>query len=253
LSASSACSTSSQAMILGWELLQSGLYDCVIAGGADELHYMSAATFDIVIAASRKYNHRPEQASRPFDRDRDGLVVSEGAGIVVLETEERVRTRGAQPLAELKGGAYFCDGSHMSQSSGAAMKRTMEMALRRADLAVGDIDYINAHATGTLQGDREEAQTIRNLFGSRVPVSSLKGHFGHSLAACGAIEAIAAVQMIKSKVIVPTRNLENPDTLCLDIDLVREQRLTQLNHILSNNFAFGGMNTSLLIAALDKQ
>lgn len=249
LSPSSACSTSSQAMILGWELMQTGLYDCVIAGGADELHYMSAAIFDIVMAASRNYNHRPEAASRPFDKDRDGLVVSEGAGVLVMESEERVKKRGALPVAELRGGAYFCDGSHMSQSSGSAMQRTMELALKRAGLQPQDIDYINAHATSTLQGDAEEAQTIAKLFGSQVPVSSLKGHMGHSLAACGAVEAIASIHMMKNKVVVPTRNLENPDALCLGVNLVREKVGAELKHVLSNNFAFGGMNTSLVISA----
>lgn len=250
LSPSSACSTSSQAMILGWELLQTGLYDRVIAGGADELHYMSASIFDIVLAASRNFNNRPQQASRPFDKDRDGLVVSEGAGVLVMETEACIAKRGGLPLAEVKGGAYFCDGSHMSQSSGEAMQKTMELALTRAGLKTSDIDYINAHATGTLQGDAEEAMTIEKLFGHDTPVSSLKGHLGHSLAACGAVEAIASVQMIKNGVIVPTRNLDNPDAVCLGLDLVREKRAKKLSHVLSNNFAFGGMNTSLVISAL---
>jgi 3-oxoacyl-[acyl-carrier-protein] synthase II len=250
LSPSSACSTSSQAMILGWELLQTGLYDCVIAGGADELHHMSAAIFDIVMAASRGYNHRPEVASRPFDKDRDGLVVSEGAGVVVMETEARAKLRGARPLAEFKGGAYFCDGSHMSQSSGSAMQKTMELALKRAGCGTKDIDYVNAHATATLQGDVEEAQTIAKLFGSEVPVSSLKGHFGHSLAACGAVEAICSVLMMENKVLVPTRNLDNPDAMCFGVNLVREKQEAHLRNVLSNNFAFGGMNTSLVISAL---
>lgn len=250
LSPSSACATSSQAMILGWELLQTGLYDRVIAGGADELHYMSASIFDIVMAASRGYNQRPEQASRPFDKDRDGLVVSEGAGVLVMETEACVLKRGGLPLAELKGGAYFCDGSHMSQSSSEAMFKTMELALQRSGVKASDIDYINAHATATLQGDAEEAMTIEKMFGRVTPVSSLKGHLGHSLAACGAVEAIASVQMIKNEIIIPTRNLDNPDTVCLGLDLVREKRAKKLNHVLSNNFAFGGMNTSLVISSL---
>jgi 3-oxoacyl-[acyl-carrier-protein] synthase II len=251
LSPASACSTSSQAMILGWELLQTGLYDCVIAGGADELHYMSAAIFDIVFAASRNYNHRPEVASRPFDRDRDGLVVSEGAGVLVMETEERIRQRGARPLAEFLGGAYYCDGSHMSQSSAEAMQKTMSIALQRCQLQPEQIDYVSAHATGTLQGDAEEAQTISKIFADRVPVSSLKGHMGHSLAACGAVEAIASILMMQSGTIVPTRNLDNPDALCLGLDLVRERRKARLSRILSNNFAFGGMNTSLILSAVE--
>ncbi len=250
LSPASACSTASQAMILGWELMQTGLYDCVIAGGADELHYVSAATFDVVMAASRNYNQRPDQASRPFDKDRDGLVVSEGAGVVVMETAERVARRGGIAMAELRGGAHYCDGSHMSQSSGEAMMKTMQLALQRSGLKPSDIDYVNAHATGTLQGDAEEAQTIHRMFSSEVPVSSLKSHFGHSLAACGAIEAIASVMMMRDSMLLPTRNLDYPDALCLGLNLIREKRTARLDHILSNNFAFGGMNTSLIISSL---
>ncbi len=250
LSPSSACSTSSQALVLGWELLQSGFYDCVIAGGADELHYMTAAIFDIVLAASRRYNYEPERASRPFDRDRDGLVVSEGAGVVILETEERLRRRGGLALAEFRGGAYVCDGLHMSQSSGDAMRQTMGQAIRRAQLVPADIGYINAHATATLQGDIEEAQTIAKMFGEQTPVSSLKGNLGHSLAACGAVEVIASVLMMQNNVLLPTRNLDNPDAMCLGVNLIRENCSSAVQHVLSNNFAFGGMNTSLVISAV---
>lgn len=250
LSPSSACSTSTQSIILGWELIRSGLYDVVIAGGADELHYMSAAIFDIVQAASRGYNDKPEIASRPFDRARDGLVVSEGAGVVILESEASMRSRNSRPLAEIKGGSYFCDGSHMSQSSAETMQKVMTAALKRSGLKTEDIDYVNAHATSTIHGDFEEAKALAGLFGGEVPVSSLKGHMGHSLAACGALEAIACIRMLDEHLLIPTRNLTTVAEECGGIHHVTELTKKSCRNILSNNFAFGGMNTCLLLSAL---
>jgi len=248
MSPSSACATSAQAMIMGWELIQSGMYDIVIAGGADELHYTSAAVFDIVQAASRGYNDRPQQASRPFDQARDGLVVSEGAGVVILESEKSAQNRGARSYAEFLGGSYFCDGTHMSQSNASAMCEVMNTSLDRARIQASAVEYINAHATGTIQGDAEEAKAIGEVFGNRVPVSSLKGHFGHSLAACGAIEAISSIKMMEEGVLIPTRNLSSVDPSCSQVLHVQEKRSTRPKVVLSNNFAFGGMNTSLLLS-----
>lgn len=250
MSPSSACATSAQAMIMGWELIQSGLYDIVIAGGADELHYTSSAVFDIVQAASRGYNDRPEQASRPFDKLRDGLVVSEGAGVVILESEESAERRRVKPRAVFRCGSYHCDGTHMSQSNAQAMSEVMGRCLERGGATVGEVDYINAHATGTIQGDAEEAQAIAAMFGSNVPVSSLKGNFGHSLAACGAIEAICGIKMMEDGVILPTRNLHEIDPSCSQVMHVQEKLEKKPKLILSNNFAFGGMNTSLLLSQL---
>lgn len=249
LSPSSACSTSTQSLILGWELIKAGLYDMVIAGGADELHYMSAAIFDIVQAASRNYNDRPEMASRPFDQARDGLVVSEGAGALILESEKSMVSRRARPLAEVRGGAYLCDGSHMSQSSAETMMSVMRESLRRADLTADQVHYVNAHATATVHGDVEEAKAISGVFGSEMATSSLKGHLGHSLAACGALEAIASIQMMAEGVIIPTRNLTDIAPECRGVRHIQQIRQESLNTVLSNNFAFGGMNTCLLLSA----
>jgi 3-oxoacyl-[acyl-carrier-protein] synthase II len=246
---SSACATSTQSIILGYEMIRSGQYDLVLAGGADELHYMSAAIFDIVQAASRGYNDRPEQASRPFDRRRDGLVVSEGAGVLVLESEKFMNARGGRPLAEILGGTYQCDGTHMTQSSAETMMAVMREALKRAGLEPSDIDYVNAHATSTVHGDAEEAKAIAGVFGPQTPVSSLKGHLGHSLAACGAIEAIAAVKMIEHQLLLPTRNLSEIAEECRGPNLIRENTPARVRTVLSNNFAFGGINTSLLVSA----
>jgi len=249
ISPSCACATSTQAMIMGWELIKAGLYDMVIAGGADEIHYMSASVFDIVQAASRGYNDNPDAASRPFDQSRDGLVVSEGAGVLILESEASMLRRRARPLAEVRGGAYVCDGTHMSQSSAETMMKVMHEALRRAELEAGDVDYVNAHATATLHGDVEEAKAIGGVFGANTYVSSLKGHLGHSLAACGALEAIASIKMMQESVIIPTRNLCQVSEDCQGIRHVRELTSKPVNLVLSNNFAFGGMNTSLLLSA----
>jgi 3-oxoacyl-[acyl-carrier-protein] synthase II len=248
MSPSSACATSAQAMIMGWELIQSGLYDIVIAGGGDELHYTSAAIFDIVQAASRGYNDRPEQASRPFDDARDGLVVSEGAGVVILESEASLRKRGVRAHAQFLGGSYLCDGTHMSQPNASAMIEVMNASFERAGLVADEVGYVNAHATGTVQGDAEEAQAIGRVLGAQVPVSSLKGHFGHSLAACGAIEVICSVKMMQNEVLIPTRNLETVSESCVGVLHLQEKRSARTKVVLSNNFAFGGMNTSLLVS-----
>ncbi len=251
LAPSSACASSAQAMILGWELIQAGIYDTVIAGGADELHYMTAAIFDIVQAASRKYNDRPDLSPRPFDQARDGLVVSEGAAVVVMESEKAMKARGGRPIAEFLGGAYLCDSTHMSQSSAKTMHEVMKLAVARAGRDLKDIDYVNAHATGTLHGDIEEAKAIGETFGRHTPVSSLKGHFGHTLAACGTLEVISSIKMMETGTLIPTRNLKDVAPECDGVGHVglgdSKIRPGRLKTVLSNNFAFGGMNTSLVI------
>lgn len=251
LSTPSACSTSSHAAILGAELIKAGIYDLVIAGGADELHYTGAATFDIVGAASRGYNDRPDEASRPFDKDRDGLVISEGASTIILESEEHALRRGARPLAEFLGGAYLCDGTHMTQPQESIMTKTMCLALKRANVQPEKINHVNAHATATIIGDIEESKAIFNVFSDKVPVSSLKGHFGHSLAACGLVELIASIKMLEQQVIIPTRNLHCKEPKCANILLPQKLVHDQIRTVISNNFAFGGINTSMVIAAYE--
>jgi 3-oxoacyl-[acyl-carrier-protein] synthase II len=252
LSPSSACATSAQAMIMGWELLQTGLYDCVIAGGADEMSALSSATFDVVHAASRGFNKNPEQTPRPFDKNRDGLVVSEGAGVLIMETEVHAKNRNAKSIAQFAGGSYNTDCSHMSQSHQEAMIKTMNAALERSNMPLTSIDYVNAHATGTIHGDVEEAQAIGKVFGDRAAVSSLKGFMGHSLAACGALEAIACIKMLEMGKLIPTRNLRDTDSLCEGLWLLKEGMVVdkKISAIMSNNFAFGGMNTSIVLAPI---
>ncbi len=247
ISPSSACATSAQAVILGWELIKAGLYDIAICGGADELHYLSVAVFDSVYAASRGYHDSPSATPRPFDRKRDGLIVSEGASIVILESERSVAKRGAKPLAEFLGGAYRCESSHMSQSNEVQMHHVMTAALERSGISKDQVEYVSAHATGTMQGDAAEAIAIGNLFGKQVPVSSLKGHFGHSMAACGVGELIASMQMMNEGLLIGTRNLEEVAPECDTVMHLQQNRKVNANITLSNNFAFGGINTSFII------
>ena len=247
LSTSSACSTSLHAAILGAELVGAGLYDVAVVGGADELHYSGASTFDVVQAASINYNDRPDFASRPFDKDRDGLVISEGASILVIESEEHAKKRNAKIIAEVLGGAYFCDGSHLAHPNAETMTHTMQLALKKSGLSASKIDYVNAHATSTVVGDIEESKAIYELFKDKVPVSSFKGHLGHALAACGLIELIASITMMKKDLIIPTRNLENIDPLCAAICLPTKKSHCKVNTIVKNSFAFGGMNASLVV------
>lgn len=245
---SCACASSAQAIIMGWELIQSGLYDRVVCGGGDELHYTSTAVFDIVLAASRNFNDQPEKSPRPFDQDRDGLVASEGGATLVLESEESLRKRGGREIAQLLGGSYRGSGAHMSQSDTDSMLRVVSEALNRAQIKPEKVDYINAHATGTLQGDAAEAQALARCFGDQVPVSSLKAHFGHSLAPCGAIEAIVSIKMMEKNLLIGTRNLQKIAEDCQGIHLFTGNLEKETNCILSTNFAFGGMNTALLIS-----
>ena len=247
----SACSTSSQAMIQTWELMQTGFYEYPIVGGADEADYTSAAIFDTVQAASTGYNSEPNESPRPFDSKRDGLVISEGAGVVIMETEEHMKKRGAKPLAEFLGGFYFCDGEHMSHPQKNSMVQTMKWALERADITPDVVEYVNAHATSTVLGDIEESTAISELFSHQPPVSSLKGHFGHSLAACGTIEVICSIEMMNSGILIANRNLMEIDPKCASIHALQKNTEARVGHVLSNNFAFGGMNASLIIKGVE--
>jgi 3-oxoacyl-[acyl-carrier-protein] synthase II len=248
ISPSSACSTSSQAAILAMQLIRAGVWDVAIVGGADELHFTSVAVFDTVKASSKNYNDRPQDIPGPFSNNRDGLVVSEGAGILVLESESHARSRKAKIYGQLLGGSYFCDGIHMSQPQAEQMALTMREALKDANLSPDAIDYVNAHATATSIGDEQEVQAISSVFtGRKVPVSSLKGHLGHSLAACGTIEIIAILEMMKNKTLICNRNVTEVSPEFSGVDILTQNKKKDIPYVLSNNFAFGGMNTSLII------
>ncbi|HEX9021887.1 MAG TPA: beta-ketoacyl synthase N-terminal-like domain-containing protein [Nitrospirota bacterium] len=241
-----ACASALHAIGAGYDLIRLGRQDMLFCGGAEELHPTVTGSFDILFATSTRYNDAPHKTPRPFDRDRDGLVCAEGSGIVVLEEYERAVKRNAKIYAEIKGYSTTANGFHVSQSNRDSMLACMRQAMRDAGIGSGEIDYINAHATATVQGDQEEAEAIREIFGSSVPVSSLKGYIGHTLGASGAIELAASLKMMKEGVIYPTRNLESIAPDCAGIDHVTEPRRKQIKTVLKNGFAFGGINAALV-------
>jgi 3-oxoacyl-[acyl-carrier-protein] synthase II len=243
----SACTSSSQCIGIGFETICVGAQDVMICGGADEAHFTAAATFDVVGGASRRYNEQPELTPRPFDRERDGLVVGEGSGIVVLERLEHALARGATIYGEILGYATNCNGSHITQPEQQAIEACLRLALSSAGLAATDVDYINAHATATVLGDTVEARAITTIFGDRVPVSSTKGQTGHTLGACGALETIFCLLMINGGFVAGTRNLDQIDPDCAGPQHLLQPQDAQLTVAMNNNFAFGGVNTSIIL------
>lgn len=247
-STSAACVSASQAMGAGFESIRAGAASMMICGGAEELHFMHAGVFDALYAASSKFNDTPHLTPRPFDRDRDGLVVGEGAGTVVLESLEHAQARGARIHAELLGYGTTCDGTHLTKPSAEGMSRALRLALRSAQIDAGALDYVNAHATATAAGDVAESAATLESIGGATPVSSTKGHTGHTLGACGTVEVALCLAMMKGNFIAPTLNLENVDPDCAPLDYVKgEVREAKLDTVMSNNFAFGGLNTSLIL------
>lgn len=246
LAPSAACSTGCQAVGLGYEAVALGRQDMMLCGGADEFHPLTAATFDIMQAASTKYNDRPDCTPRPFDRDRDGIVCSEGAGLLLLESLDSALERGADILAEVTGFASTSDATSIANPDPAPMRRCMETAMKDAGLETSEVGYVNAHATGTMQGDEAECRAIADLLGE-VPVSSLKGHLGHTMAASGALELIACVHMLRTGQLIPTRNLENPAPECSGVRHLRTVEQASIQNILKNNFALGGVNCTVAL------
>ncbi|OUR99676.1 hypothetical protein A9Q84_01235 [Halobacteriovorax marinus] len=248
IAASSACSSSTQAVVMALQMIRAGIYDVCVVGGADELHHSSVSVFDVVKASSNNYNDNPLDIPGPFDRDRDGLVVSEGAGIIVLESERHVKARGGKVYAHVSGGSFMCDGIHMSQPQSEEMAQTMNLALKDAGQSISEVDYVNAHATSTKVGDIQEIKAIASLGGrADMGVSSLKGHLGHSLAACGAVEIISIIEMMKNKTLIANRNVKNIMEEAEGVNVLTENVEKSIKTVLSNNFAFGGMNTSVII------
>jgi len=245
-----ACASALHALGVGFDLIRLGRQDVLLCGGAEELHPTVTGSFDILFATSSKYNDAPSRTPRPFDRDRDGLVCGEGSGILVLEDYERAVKRNARIYAEIIGFSTTANGLHVSQSNRESMVSCMRQAMRDAGTGSGEIDYINAHATATLQGDQEEADAIRDIFGKTVPISSLKGYLGHTLGASGAIELAASLLMMQRGVIYPTLNLENVAPDCEGIDHVTKPLRKDVRTVLKNGFAFGGINAALVCRKL---
>lgn len=246
LATSSACASGLQALGVGYDLIRAGRQDRVLCGGAEELHPTVTGSFDVLFATSSHHNDSPKTTPRPFDRDRDGLVCGEGAGILVLEELEQALARGAKIYAEVLGFSTCGSGAHISQSNADAMMRCLRQVLLESGVQAQDVDYINAHATATAHGDVEEAKALREIFGDNVPVSSLKGNMGHTLGASGAIELIASLKMMEQGVIYPTLNLENIDPSCEGIRHIQAPLKKNVDVIVKNSFAFGGINAALV-------
>ncbi len=243
-----ACVSGSLAVGTGYELVRHGAQDAVLCGGAEELHFVHAAVFDLMFAASRGYNDRPGESPRPFDARRDGLVIGEGACTLVLERYDLAVARGARVYAEVVGYGTNCDGTHVTSPSAGGMAAAMRLALDDAGLDASHVGYVNAHATATDVGDIAEAEATRAVFGDRVPVSSTKGHTGHTLGACGALETAFCVAAMRDGFLPATRNLAELDPRCAGLDHVMgAAREARPEVVMNNNFAFGGGNTSLLL------
>lgn len=245
---SSACTSGSQGIGYAYEAIRFGLQDAMVAGGGEELCVSEAAVFDTLYATSTR-NDAPKTTPAPFDKSRDGLVIGEGACTLVLEERDHALARGARIYAEIVGFASNSDGDHVTHPNTVTMERVMRMSLEAAGVPASEIRYVNAHGTATEHGDIAESQATYRIFGDRVPVSSLKGHFGHTLGACGALESWATIQMMHHGWFAPTRNLRTVDERCGALDYIQsEGRELDIGLAMNNNFAFGGINTSLIFA-----
>jgi 3-oxoacyl-[acyl-carrier-protein] synthase II len=246
ITTSSACTSGSQGIGYAFEAIRYGHATAMVAGGGEELCPTEAAVFDTLFATSTR-NDTPQLTPRPFDAARDGLVLGEGAGTLVLEDLEHAQARGARIYAELVGFGTNCDGTHVTQPSAETMAGAMRLALENAGLPPEAIGYVNAHGTATAQGDVAESIATAKIFGSRMPISSLKSYMGHTLGACGALEAWMTIEMMRAGWFAPTVNLERVDPECAPLDyLTGDGRTIDLEYVMSNNFAFGGINTSLI-------
>ncbi len=243
---SSACTSGSQAIGYAWEAIRNGYADVMVAGGAEQFCPSEVAAFDTLFATSVK-NEAPELVPSPFDVNRDGLVIGEGGGALVLEELEHAKARGAKIYAELVGFATNCDATHITQPNAETIGICIKDALSIANLAPSDIGYINAHGTGTKRGDAAEGSSTAAVFGSDTPISSLKSYLGHTLGACGALEAWFTIEMMNEGWFAPTINLTNPDPACGELRHIQGAGLAlQTDCVMTNNFAFGGVNTSLI-------
>ncbi|MGO2011030.1 MAG: beta-ketoacyl-ACP synthase [Pseudoalteromonas sp.] len=245
ITTSSACTSGSQGIGYAYEAIKFSRQKLMVAGGAEELCVTEAAVFDTLYATSTQ-NDTPKKTPRPFDKSRDGLVIGEGAGTLILEEYEHAKARGATILAEVVGFGCNSDGQHVTQPTSATMQVAIEMALQDANLSADQIGYVNAHGTSTDRGDIAESHATYNALGAK-PISSLKSYLGHTLGACGAIEAWASINMMNDNWFAPTINLTDIDSDCAPLDYITEQgREISTNYVMSNNFAFGGINTSLI-------
>lgn len=244
---STACTSGAMGIGYAYEAIKDGYADVMIAGGAEEIHPTQVGVFDTLYATSSK-NDTPKLTPSPFDKDRDGLVIGEGAGTLILEEYERAKSRGAKIYAEIVGFATNTDGTHITNPNKDMMAEVMRQSLNNAGISANEIGYVNAHGTGTINGDIAESLATKMIFGKNIPISSIKSYTGHTLGACGAIEAILSIEMMNKKWFAPTLNLNNVDENCGQLDYItKEGRIIDTEYVMTNNFAFGGINTSIIL------
>jgi 3-oxoacyl-[acyl-carrier-protein] synthase II len=243
---SSACTSSSQAIGYAYETIKHGIQTVMIAGGSDELSPSQPAIFDTLFATSLR-NDEPHKTPRPFDKDRDGLVIGEGGATFILENLDYALSRGANIYAEVVGFGTNSDGLHVTKPDCNSMQVAMKLALQDATLDAKAIGYVSAHGTATELGDIAESHATAGVLGNKVPISAMKSYTGHTLGACGSIEAWAAIRMMNEGWFHPTANLDNIDPKCAELDYIKHDvRKLECEYLMSNNFAFGGINTSLI-------
>jgi 3-oxoacyl-[acyl-carrier-protein] synthase II len=242
-----ACATGLINIGLAYQAVKAGFIKSALCGGTDEYHPMMTGCFSIMNAASSAYNDDPAKASRPFDKDRGGIVCSEGSGIVYIESLDSALERGADIFAEIEGFATNTETKSISHPSSESIIACMRAALDNANVKTSDIDLVNAHATSTLAGDAEEAQSIAKVFGAKTAVNSLKGHLGHTMAASGSMELIAIIKMMLAGKVAGTLNLDNIDPACAGINHLTKTNSLEVNAFIKNSFALGGTNASMII------
>jgi len=243
---SSACTSGAMGIGYAYEMIKSGIQTVMIAGGSEEFSPSNIGVFDTLFATSVK-NDTPNLTPSPFDKSRDGLVIGEGAGTLILEEYEHAKSRGAKIYAEIVGFSTNSDGTHITNPNEETMKEVMVQSLESAGLSADAIGYVNAHGTGTVNGDIAESNATYGVFNNKTPVSTIKSYTGHTLGACGAIEAILGIQMMNNDWFCPNLNLVKVDERCGELDYIMgSPREIQTEYFMSNNFAFGGINTSLI-------
>lgn len=250
LTVSAACASGSHSIGLGYLFIKQGLQDAIICGGAQEVNALSMGSFDALNAFSIR-NDDPTKASRPFDRDRDGLIPSGGGATIILESYESAKRRGAPIIGEILGYGFSSNGEHLSVPNIEGPRQSLEMALKQAKLHSTSIDYLNAHATSTPVGDAKEAEAIYTVFNKgRVPISSTKSMTGHEMWMGGTSEIIYSMLMAQNSFIAPNINFENPDEHSAKLNIISKTTEAKIDIFLSNSFGFGGTNSSLVVRKL---
>lgn len=246
ITTNTACTSGSLSIGYAYEAIKYGKQDIMIAGGAEEFCTMDTATFDTLFSTSTK-NDTPEKTPSAYDKDRDGLVIGEGSGTLILEEYEHAKARGVKIYAEIAGFGTTTDGTHITSPNRPTIAHAIQLALEDAGLSPDQIGYVNTHGTGTTAGDITETNATFDVFKRAVPVSTVKNYIGHTLGACGAIESWLTINMMREGWFMPNLNLVNLDPECAPLDYITgDGRSIQTDYVMNNNFAFGGINTSLI-------